>query len=72
MRQRAKYAPSLHALASARAKAFNFKDLSVEDKLEVGLGMKESQRRGDEAVGKEVNGWRISSLPSDSADYDGD
>ena len=37
--------------------------------------MKEGQRKVDEAVvnvGKEVNGWRISSLPGDSAHYDGD
>jgi hypothetical protein len=56
-------------------KTFNFKDLSVEDKLEVGLGMKEGQRKVDEAVanvGKAVNGWRISSLPGDSAHYNGD
>jgi hypothetical protein len=56
-------------------KTFNFKDLSLEDKLEVGLGMKEGQRKVDEAVanvGKEVNGWRISSLPGDSAHYNGD
>jgi hypothetical protein len=56
-------------------KTFNFKDLSLEDKVEVGLGMKEGQRKVDEAVanvGKEVNGWRISSLPGDSAHYNGD
>jgi hypothetical protein len=56
-------------------KTFNFKDLSLEDKLEVGLGMKEGQRKVDEAVanvGKAVNGWRVSSLPGDSAHYNGD
>jgi hypothetical protein len=56
-------------------KTFNFKDLSVEDKLEVGLGMKEGQRKVDETVanvGESVNGWRVSSLPGDSAHYDGD
>lgn len=56
-------------------RTFNFKDLSLEDKLEVGLGMKEGQRKVDEAVanvGKAVNGWRISSLPGDSAHYNGD
>ncbi len=56
-------------------KTFNFKDLSLEDKLEVGLGMKEGQRKIDEAVanvGKSINGWRISSLPGDSAHYNGD
>jgi hypothetical protein len=56
-------------------KTFNFKDLSLEDKLEVGLGMKEGERKVDEAVarvGKETNGWRVSSLPGDNAHYNGD
>ena len=50
-------------------------DLSLEERLEVGIGMKEGQRKIDEAVanvGKEVNGWRISSLPGDGAHYNGD
>jgi len=56
-------------------KTFNFKDLSLEDKLEVGFGMKEGDRKVDEAVanaGKAVNGWRVSGLPGDSAHYNGD
>ena len=56
-------------------KTFNFKDLPLEQKLEVGLGMKEGQRKVDEGVanvGKAINGWRISSLPGDSAHYNGD
>ena len=56
-------------------KTFNFKDLSLEDKLEMGLGMKEGERKVDEAVanaGKAINGWRVSGLPGDSADYNGD
>jgi hypothetical protein len=56
-------------------KTINFKDLSLEDKLEIGLGMKEGERKIDEAVanvGKAVNGWRIGSLPGDSAHYNGD
>jgi hypothetical protein len=56
-------------------KTFNFKDLSLEDKLEVVLGMKEGDRKVDEAVanaGKAVNGWRVSGLPGDSAHYNGD
>jgi hypothetical protein len=56
-------------------KTFSFKDLSLEDKLEVGLGMKEGDRKVDEAVanaGKAVNGWRVSGLPGDSAHYNGD
>jgi hypothetical protein len=37
--------------------------------------MKEGQRKVDEGVanvGKAINGWRISSLPGDSAHYNGD
>jgi len=56
-------------------KTFNFKDLSLADKLEIGLGMKEGERKIDEAVaniGKEINGWRVGSIPGDSAHYNGD
>ena len=56
-------------------KTFNFKDLAAADKLEVALGMKEGQRKVDEAIanlGKAVNGWRISGLAGDSAHYNGD
>jgi hypothetical protein len=56
-------------------KTFNFKDLPLEQKLEVGLGMKEGERKVDEGVantGKAVNGWRVSGLPGDSAHYNGD
>jgi hypothetical protein len=56
-------------------KTFNFKDLSLEDKLEVGFGMKEGDRKVTEAVanaGKSINGWRVSSLFGDSAYIDGD
>ncbi len=45
-------------------KTFDFKDLSLEHKLEIGLGMKEGERKVDEAVanaGKAINGWRVSS-----------
>src|SRR6202790_1485988 len=56
-------------------KTINFKDLSLEDKLELGVGMKEGVRKVDEGVtntGKAVNGWRLSGLPGDSAHYNGD
>src|SRR5437764_6565851 len=49
-------------------KTFSFKDLPLEQKLEIGLGMKEGQRKIDEAVanvGKAINGWRVSALPGD-------
>jgi len=56
-------------------KTFSFKELSLEDKAEVALGMLEGQRKVDEAVanaGKGINGWRISSLFGDNAYFDGD
>jgi hypothetical protein len=56
-------------------KTINFKDLSLEDKLEIGLGMKEGERKIDEGVantGKAINGWRVSGLPGDSTHYNGD
>jgi hypothetical protein len=56
-------------------KTFSFKDLSLEHKLEVGLGMKDGEAKVDAALaaaGKDVNGWRISSLFGDRAFYDGD
>jgi len=56
-------------------KTFHFRDLPPEKKLEIALGMKEGQRKVDEAVahtGKAINGWRVSGLPGDSAHYAGD
>ncbi|MCD9110269.1 DUF1254 domain-containing protein [Bradyrhizobium japonicum] len=56
-------------------KTFNFKDLSLEDKAEVALGMKEGDRKVDEAValaGKGINGWRVGSQYGDSKFYSGD
>ena len=56
-------------------KKFDFKDLSVKDKLEIALGMKEGDRKVSEAVDKagiSVNGWRVSSFFGDSAFFNGD
>jgi hypothetical protein len=56
-------------------KTLNFKDLPVEQKLEIGLGMKEGDRKVEEAVagaGKAINGWRVTSLAGDSAFFNGD
>lgn len=50
-------------------KTFNFEDLSLEDKLEIALGMKEGVRKVEEAVanaGKGINSWRVSALFGDS------
>jgi hypothetical protein len=56
-------------------KTFSFKSLPLEQKLEIGAGMKEGERKVDEAVanaGRAINGWRVSGLPGDSAHYNGD
>jgi hypothetical protein len=56
-------------------KTFNFKDLSLKDKAEIVLGMKAGDRRVDDAVahaGQTINEWQVSSLPGDSAHYNGD
>jgi hypothetical protein len=56
-------------------KTFDFKDLSLEDKLEIGIGLKQGDRKVEEAVAKAgvaINGWRVSGLPGDAAHYNGD
>ena len=56
-------------------KTMSFKELSPEHKLEIALGMKEGDRKVEEAVanaGKEINGWRVSSMFGDSAFFNGD
>lgn len=56
-------------------KTFNFKDLSLEHKLEIALGMKEGYNKVDEKVatfGKDINGWRVGSAFGNRAYYNGD
>jgi hypothetical protein len=65
----------LASIGVGPGKTFNFKDLPLEQKLEVGLGMKEGEKKVDEAVanaGKAINGWRVSSLFGDSTFFKGD
>jgi hypothetical protein len=65
----------LASIGVGPGKTFNFKDLPLEQKLEVGLGMKEGEKKVDEAVanaGKAINGWRVSSLFGDSTFFNGD
>ncbi len=56
-------------------KTFNFKDLSLEHKLEVGLGMKDSEAKVSQAadnLGRNINGWSVSNAFGDRAFYHGD
>ena len=56
-------------------KTFDFKDLSLEHKAAVVLGMKDGDTKIDDYLSsgmKVVNGWKIGSLPGDSAHYGSD
>jgi hypothetical protein len=56
-------------------KTFDFKDLSLEHKLEVGLGMKAGEKQVEEKaanLGKNINGWRVGSAFGDRAFFHGD
>jgi hypothetical protein len=56
-------------------KTFDFKDLSLKHKLELIVGMKQGERKIEEAVAKgghAMNGWGVSSLFGDSAFFNGD
>jgi hypothetical protein len=55
-------------------KKFDFKELSLEHKAEVALGLKEGEKKVDEKVanmGKEINGWRIGAGFGDRNFYNG-
>jgi hypothetical protein len=55
-------------------KTFEFKDLSLEHKAALLLGMREGSKKVDEAIahfGKDVNGWRVGSPFGDRAFYNG-
>ena len=56
-------------------KTFNFKDLSLEHKAEIDLGMLEGERKVAEkvaSVGKKINGWTVASAFGDQEYYHGD
>ncbi|ARP98528.1 DUF1254 domain-containing protein [Pseudorhodoplanes sinuspersici] len=56
-------------------KTFSFKDLPLEHKAEILIGMRQGERKIGEAVDKagvSANGWRISSLFGDAAFFNGD
>ena len=68
---RAKFA----SIGIGPGKRFDWKSLSLEQKLEIGLGAKDGfakiTRQKDE-IGKNVNGWSIGSAFGDRAFYNGD
>jgi hypothetical protein len=56
-------------------KTFNFKDLSLEHKAAVLIGLKEGEKKVEEKVatiGKKINGWSVGSAFGDRDFYKGD
>src|SRR5204863_441197 len=63
------------ATGSDAGKTFDFKDLPLTHKIEIGLGMKDGEEKVEKylATGqKDVNGWKIGSLFGDRQFYSGD
>jgi hypothetical protein len=56
-------------------KTFEFKDLPLTHKIEIGLGMKDGEEKVEKYLAsgqKDVNGWKIGSLFGDRLFYSGD
>ena len=56
-------------------KKFDFKDLSLEHKAAIGIGIKQGFEKIDKAstsIGKEINGWHVGSAFGDRTFYNGD
>src|SRR6202023_618324 len=56
-------------------KTFEFKDLPLTHKIEIGLGMKDGEEKVEKYLAsgqKDVNGWKIGSLFGDRQFYSGD
>jgi hypothetical protein len=79
------FAPPLESEKDVRAKlarigvgpgkTFSFKDLPLEHKAEILLGMKEGERKIEEAGAKggiSLNGWHVISIIGDPASYNGE
>jgi hypothetical protein len=79
------FAPALESEKDIRAKlarigvgpgkTFSFKDLPLAHKAEILVGMKQGERKVDEAVAKggvSLNGWQVNSFFGNPAFYNGD
>jgi hypothetical protein len=56
-------------------KTFNFEDLPLTHKVEIGLGMKDGEAKVDKYLSDEqktINGWKVSALFGDRAFFHGD
>jgi len=64
----------LASIGIGPGRKFAFKDLSLEHKAAIGLGMKEGDKKVDEAVaqiGKPINGWQVGAAQGDRDYYHG-
>jgi len=64
----------LASIGVGPGRKFEFKDLSLEHKAAIALGMKEGEKKVEESVakfGKSINGWRVGSAFGDRAYYKG-
>jgi hypothetical protein len=55
-------------------KTIKFTDLSLADRLEIALGMREGEQKVDMALahaGTDINGWRVSAVPGSAEGYAG-
>jgi hypothetical protein len=65
----------LASIGVGAGKTFNFKDLPLAHKLEIGLGMKDGEEKVEKYVAtgsKNINGWKVGSLFGDRLFYSGD
>ena len=65
----------LARIGISAGKSFDFQDLSLEHKAEVGLEMKDGDAKVDQylvAGQKNINGWKVGSLFGDRAFFNGD
>jgi len=65
----------LASIGIGPGKTFAFKDLSLEHKAALGLGMKDGDAKIDQYLAsgqKNINGWKVGSLFGDAAFYNGD
>ena len=64
----------LASIGIGPGKTFNFKDLSLEQKAEILIGMKQGQSKIDDAVkkaGTVINGWNVAAPFGDAAHFNG-
>jgi len=64
----------LASIGVGPGRKFAFKELSLEHKAAIGLGLKEGNKKVDDAVakiGKRINGWQVGAAQGDRAYYNG-